>query len=115
MKFGGSAHDGSKALGVRAQEALLAELLAPKAPVSKPAGVPPAARARIAKALSNGAAQGLSTMYARTTASIVAAVLKRLDGDPKALKGLPGLDELSDLIETAIVKPPKASKTGAAS
>ena len=54
-------------------------------------------------------------MYARTTASIVAAVLKRLDGDPKALKGLPGLDELSDLIETAIVKPPKASKTGAAS
>lgn len=97
MRFAGSAMDGSKALGPRAQKALLVEIRAARqgATGDRPATVPTKARERVRVAFGAGAAEHLG-QEGHKQALLVAATLARIDGDPKALDAWPDLAGLFD-------------------
>jgi ParB family chromosome partitioning protein len=100
-RFGGTAPDGSKALGRREQLALLDELLASgRSPGRQPrvASLGPRQRERVRDALTNGVSEHLKGLH-RVVAEVVAATLARVGGDAKALKAWP---EISSIVDEAL-------------
>ncbi len=94
VKFGGPAPDGSKKLGKEEQKSLLAEMLAEKsAPKPKPKTWTPKHQQRVAHALGNGASEKLNAED-RQVAAIVAATLKRIQGDAHALSSWPEVEKV---------------------
>lgn len=103
-KFGGTAIDGSKALGKKQQEMLLDVMLSSKGNGKKEKQVKtvaPKQRQRIREALSDVSVNRLRGNYPEI-ARAVAAAIAFVDGDAKALGAWP---EVAELVAQALEKP----------
>jgi len=112
VRFGGSAPDGTKALGKKAQLALLAEMREEK-PKKKAASkhvVAPRQRERLRAVLANGATQKLGADD-RAVAGVARAVLARIDGDPKALSEWPEVEAIFNEALKPLPKGPRPKKS----
>ena len=112
-KFGGTAPDGSKALGKKEQLALLAEL---RASANEPgkgnkAAITGKQRERIRAVLTNGAAAKMKGADA-VVAEVVAATIARLGGDAKALREWPAVDAAVTEALKPLPKGPKPKAGG---
>lgn len=108
-KFGGTAPDGSKALGKREQATLLAELLATKPATKKPKALAPKVRERIIAALTNGASADLKVADSIVAKAVAAALLFH-GGDLKALKAYPNVEAIVEEHMKPLPKGPKPTK-----
>lgn len=108
-KFGGTAPDGSKALGKREQATLLAELLATKPVTKKPKALAPKVRERIIAALTNGASADLKVADSIVAKAVAAALLFH-GGDLKALKAYPNVEAIVEEHMKPLPKGPKPTK-----
>lgn len=103
-QFGGTAIDGSKALGKKAQLDLLEEMRAERdKPKSTVKALSAGARGRVFTALSNGATEKLKKDD-RGLATFAAALISRLEGDEDALDDWPAIAEV---VAEAAKKPEK--------
>jgi len=105
-RFGGSAPDGSRALGKRDQLELLDKLLLKGTEERGSKPVSPKYRVRIAAALSNGAASVLRGTEG-VVAKAIAAAMARIDGDARALKPWP---HVARIFEEALQPLPRGPK-----
>ena len=111
-KFGGTAPDGSKALGKKEQLALLAELRAAANAGPAKGGastITTKQRERVHAALTNGASEKLKGAD-KLVAEVVAATIARLGGDSKALHEWPLVDAAVSEALKPLPKGPKAMK-----
>lgn len=91
-RFGGSALDGSKALGRKEQLALFEQMTKKKEPKGWRA-VPTWARQRAHEALQNGATEGLKNLD-KLIAKAMAATMAWLEGDTSALNSYPAIEAI---------------------